>query len=97
MYVPVMKHAQRLGRHAVDAPLRVAVVVADGYREATVIGTDQMDQLAVFTLDLQRLAFARVGRVIAGLFCENKQNRPVPLAFLLLSTHLHTHTFIAIS
>lgn len=64
----VMKHAQRLGRHAVDAPLRVAVVVADGDREATVIGTDQMDQLAVFTLDLQRLAFARVGRVIAGLF-----------------------------
>lgn len=64
----VVKHSQRLGRHAVDAPLRVAVIVADGDGEAAVVGADQMDQLAVLTLDLQSLAFARVGRVVAGLF-----------------------------
>lgn len=63
-----MQNPERLGRHAVDTPLRVAMVVADCDGEPTVVGSDKMDQLPVLALDLQSLAFTSIRRVVSVLF-----------------------------
>jgi len=63
-----VQDAQGLGRHAVDTPLRVAVIIADGDGEATIVSSDQMDQLTVLAFDLEGLAFARVRCVVPVLF-----------------------------
>ena len=39
---PVFYDHERPGRHAVDAPLCVSVVVADGDGEAAVVGADHV-------------------------------------------------------
>lgn len=64
----VVQHPEALRRHAVDGPLGVAVVVADGDGEASVVGPDEVDLLARPAGDGQRLALARVRRVVARLF-----------------------------
>lgn len=43
---PVLQYRRGLMRHAVDAPVRVPVLVADGDGEAAVVGADHLDGLA---------------------------------------------------
>ena len=40
--VPVLQDAEAPGRHAVDAPVRDAVLVADGHAEAAVVGAHHL-------------------------------------------------------
>ena len=55
--------------HAIDAPVRVAVLVADGDGEAAVVGAQQIDHLAaVVARQRQRRTLARVRRPILPLF-----------------------------
>lgn len=70
--VPAEKHPQRLRRHAIDAPVRVAVVVADRDGEAPVVGPYQVYLLPILALELQCLALASIRRVVARLFCNTK-------------------------
>lgn len=77
-----MENSETLGRHAVDGPLRVAVVVADGDGEAAVVGPDEVDLLARPARDGQCLALARVGRVVPRLLWKN--NGHVNINSLLL-------------
>lgn len=49
-YLLVVQHSVRLGRHAVDAPFRVPVLVAYRYREPPVVRSDQLDQLSLAAL-----------------------------------------------
>ena len=50
-----------LGGHAVDAPVRLAVVIADGDGEPAVVGADDLDVLlGLLALDQQLLALAGV-------------------------------------
>lgn len=52
------------------------MVVADGYRESSVVRPDQLDEFALLALDLQRLAFARVdGLVPEGFWNEKRDGR----------------------
>lgn len=55
-----MQHSETSRGHAVNAPVRVAMVVADGNGEPSVVGPDEVDDRALAAADLQRLAFARV-------------------------------------
>lgn len=63
-HAPRVQHAQTLVGHAVHAPVDVAVIIAYGYREATVVGPDQADHLVHAAIDLQRFALARVRRLV---------------------------------
>ena len=50
-----------LGGHAVDAPVRLPVVIADGDGEPAVVGSDDLDVLlGLLALDQQLLALAGV-------------------------------------
>ena len=55
-------YAERAWFHAVDAPRRVALLVADGDGEAAIVGTYQIDLLALLALDLQARTLAPVLR-----------------------------------
>ena len=55
-------HAQGARLHAVHAPRRVALLVADGDGEAAVVGAHQIDLLALLALDLQARTLAPVLR-----------------------------------
>ena len=61
-----LQDPETLVGHAVDAPLVVAVVIADGDGEPAVISADQVDVAPVATLDGQGLALARVRRLVLG-------------------------------
>jgi hypothetical protein len=65
-YSLALEHFGGSGRHAVDAPLRVAVHVADGDGEAAVVGANHLDGLVAAALDEQLVALASVGRAILG-------------------------------
>lgn len=55
-------------RHAVDGPVRVAVLVADGDGKTAVVGSQQVDHLVVVAArQRQRRSFARVGRPVFSL------------------------------
>ena len=55
-------------RHAVDGPVRVAVLVADCDGETAVVGPQQVDHLVVVAArQRQRRAFARVRRPVLSL------------------------------
>lgn len=60
----VVQHAERFGRHAVDAPLGVPVLIAYRDGEPAIVRPYQVDQLALAALDLQRLALASVCGVV---------------------------------
>ena len=62
-----MQHPERFRGHAVDTPLGVTLVITDGYWEATVIGSNQADELAVVALYRQSLPLAGVRGVVARL------------------------------
>lgn len=74
MYSLHVQNPKTLGRHAVDAPFGVAVVVADCDREAAVIGPDKLDQLPFTAFYFQYLALACVCRVVSGWICKNRRN-----------------------
>ena len=59
-------NAQRARFHAVDAPGRVALLVADGDGEAAIVGSHQVDLLAFLALDFQARTFAPVLRPPLG-------------------------------
>lgn len=63
-----VEDAEGARRHAVDAPVGVAVVVAQRYREAAVVGPDQIDVLALRTVDGQHGTLALVGHVVTHPF-----------------------------
>lgn len=76
-----MQNPEWLGRHAVDTPLRVAMVVADSDGKPTIVGSDKMNQLPVLALDLESLAFTSVRCIVSVLFWNNKNS-------IYLSEHL---------
>ena len=56
-----------LGGHAVDAPVGLAVFIADGDGEAAVVGADDLNVLiALLALDHQLLALAGVASPDGG-------------------------------
>jgi len=63
-YSLVVQHAERFGRHAIDAPFGVPVLVAYRDGEPAVVGPYQVDQLPLAALDLQRLALAGVCGIV---------------------------------
>lgn len=69
-YLLVVQHAVRFGRHAIDAPLGVPVLIAYRDGEPAIVRPYQMDQLALAALDLQRLALASVCGVVP--LCNRK-------------------------
>lgn len=38
-----VQHPQTLRRHTIDAPVNVAMIITNRYRESTVIGSNQID------------------------------------------------------
>jgi len=59
-------------RHAVDAPISVAMLVANGDGETAVVGPQQVDHLSgVVARERQRGALARVGRPVLPLFSRS--------------------------
>lgn len=60
----VVQHAERSGRHAVDAPLGVPVLVAYRDGEPAIVRPYQVDQFSLAAFDLQRLALASVCGVV---------------------------------
>ena len=58
------QHCFRLAALAVDAPLGVAVRVADGDGEAAVVGADHVDDVAGVAGDAHDGALASVGSVV---------------------------------
>ena len=63
----LLKDVSGLGRHAVDAPVRLAVVIADRDAEPPVVGADDLDVLVILlALDHQLLALAGVARPDGG-------------------------------
>ena len=65
MYSLGPQNAARLGRHAVHAPIGIAVLVANGDTEATVVGPDHgHDVVVAVASDVESLAFALVGRAV---------------------------------
>ena len=67
-----------LGRHTVDAPVGLAVVVADGDAEPAVVGAHDLDCLLRIAGHHQLVSFARVsspyGRLTRGFAaCEKGQ------------------------
>lgn len=94
-YSLVVKHAERFGRHAVDAPFGVPVLIAYRDGEPAIVRPYQMDQLALAALDLQRLALASVCGVVP--LCNRKRNMRFsqPLSadgrFAVIRTQLHAH------
>lgn len=71
-YLLVVQHAERFGRHAVDAPLGVPVLIAYRDGEPAIVRPYQVDQLALAALDLQRLALASVCGVVP--LCNKKRD-----------------------
>jgi hypothetical protein len=58
----LVDHPQGARFHAVDAPRRVALLVADGDGEAAVVGSHQVDLLPLLALDFQARTLAPVLR-----------------------------------
>ena len=61
--------------HAVDAPVGVAVLIADGYGEAAEVGAHQVDHLTLLAAEGQVGALARVRRPVAGTSCGQTRER----------------------
>ena len=57
-------HVERARRHAVDAPLRVAVRVADGDGETAVVGADDVETAVIGAGDVEARILAGVGRFV---------------------------------
>ena len=73
-------HPQSSWRHAVDAPVGVAVQVADGDAEPAVVGTDDVEMEAGGAGDVQLRLLAGVGSLIVltagfcpGRLCNEKE------------------------
>ena len=67
MCLPSFDDPQCSRAHAVDAPVRVSVVVADGDGEAAVVGPDDVQVAILGAVDLQSRALARVRGEVARL------------------------------
>ena len=59
-FLPGVDDPERLGPHAVDAPVRVADVVADRDGEAAEVGAHQVDDRARVALNVQGRALAPI-------------------------------------
>lgn len=99
-YLLVVQHAERFGRHAVDAPFRVPMLVAYRDGEPAVVGPYQVNQLPLAALDLQRFTLAGVCGVVP--LCNKKRDFflfkfLVALVFRLKSavTRMQLHVAIA--
>ena len=53
-------------RHAVDAPVRVTVLVADGDREPPVVGPDDLNRFTRIAKDGHRFALATISSFVLG-------------------------------
>lgn len=65
-----MQNSETPGGHAVDAPVGIAMVVADRYGESPVIRPDEVDDRTLGASDLQRLPLARVRRLVPWFWKE---------------------------
>lgn len=63
-YLLAVEHPEGFGRHTIDAPVGVPVLVAYRYREPSVIRSDKMDQLSLAALDPQCFPLAGVRGVV---------------------------------
>lgn len=68
------------GTHAVDGPLSVAMLVADGDAEAAVVGSDEVDDVARVAVHVERRALARVRRPVPRPLCGAKRKGWLALA-----------------
>lgn len=58
--VPVLKDSQAPGGHAVDTPVRDPVLVADANTEPSIVGSHDLDHVAWWTRQIQRVPLTRV-------------------------------------
>ena len=56
----VLKDVSGLGRHTVDAPVGLAIVVADGDAESAIVGSHDLDRLLRIASHHQLVPFAGV-------------------------------------
>ena len=57
---PVLENMSSLGRHTVDTPVCLPVLVADGDSEAAIVGPDDLDGFLLLALYEQFLSLAGV-------------------------------------
>lgn len=63
----ICEHSVRPHALTVDRPLCVAVCVADGDGEATIVGTYHIDYMTRLTRDVQLHALTCISRAVCGL------------------------------
>ena len=61
--LPVLQDMPRLWGHAVDAPVSLPVLVADGDTEPAVVGPHDLNGLVLLALDEELLSLACVARL----------------------------------
>lgn len=66
MHEPVLHDEEGAIRHALDGKIESPFVVACRNGEASIVGADQVYQPARLTAEMQRKAFARVGRLVVN-------------------------------
>ena len=75
----VLKDVSSLGRHTVDAPVGLAIVVADGDAEPAIVGSHDLDRLLRIAGYDQLVPFACVsstyGRLPRSFAACNKQKK----------------------
>lgn len=72
-----IEHTQALGWHTIDAPVNIALIVANCYRETAIICTNQIDHKPRLTSDCQCFFLTCICRVIFGRYFkfERKKRR----------------------
>ena len=66
-FLPGVDDAEGPGLHAVDGPVGVALLVADGDGEAAKVGPDQVDERSLLASYLEGGSFAAVFRSLLEL------------------------------
>ena len=74
MGLPVLENLPGLGRHTVDTPVGLPLLVTDGDTEPAIVGPDDLDGLLLLALDEELLPLAGVASPDGGLKlpCNNK-------------------------
>ena len=67
MGLPVLENLPGLGRHTVDTPVGLPLLVTDGDTEPAIVGPDDLDGLLLLALDEELLPLAGVASPDGGL------------------------------
>ena len=92
MNLLVLKDPRRSRRHAVYAPVGVAVLVANGYGEASKVGPDNLDRFVRLARYREVLALASIRRLVFGsvrtLTCKKRRKINLTLNIIIASLSL---------